>query len=87
MNNSLDTENQIRLDGILASVKDAVIAMDEGQHIVLFNPAAELMFGRLAGEAMGTRSRNSSPWRVEMATTVSSAAFARPGWLIRWRRP
>ena len=55
MNNSLDTENQIRLDGILASVKDAVIAMDEGQHIVLFNPAAELMFGRLAGEAMGTQ--------------------------------
>jgi len=46
-------DSQRRLEGILASAMDAIIAVDESQRIVLFNPAAEKMFQCPAGEAMG----------------------------------
>ena len=43
-----------RLRGILESAMDAVITVDERQHIVLFNAAAEKMFGCPRSEAIGT---------------------------------
>jgi PAS domain S-box-containing protein len=46
-------ESKERLAGIVSSAMDAIITVDEDQHIVLFNEAAERMFGCPAAEAIG----------------------------------
>ena len=42
-----------RLDGMINAAMDAIITVDRSHRVVLFNPAAERMFGRRAADMMG----------------------------------
>jgi two-component system, NarL family, sensor histidine kinase UhpB len=47
-------EGAARLSGIIQSAMDGIITVDERQDIVIFNPAAEAMFGCTAADVLGT---------------------------------
>lgn len=61
---------------IIQSVKVAVIAVDEQQRIVLFNPAAELIFRVSAEEVMGQSLERFIPQRAKAAHRQHLAAYA-----------
>jgi hypothetical protein len=46
-------EDRDRLDGILNTVMEGIVSIDERQHIVIFNPGAERMFGQPAAHMLG----------------------------------
>ncbi|MDB4950009.1 MAG: ATP-binding region ATPase domain protein [Gemmatimonadetes bacterium] len=46
-------ESEARMAEIVGSAMEAIITFDEGQHVTLFNAAAERMFGVSAEEAIG----------------------------------
>jgi PAS domain S-box-containing protein len=83
------------LAGLIESAMDAIISMDDRHRIVLFNPAAEQMFGLSAAEAMGqpielllpeeARHRHAEQIRTFARAGVSSRQLAGPG-CVRGRR-
>jgi len=47
-------ESQALFSGVINSAMDAVMTVDSAQRVVLFNLAAEQMFGCVAAEALGS---------------------------------
>src|SRR5262245_58191286 len=72
-------ESKERLDGIVSSAMDAIITVDEDQRVVLFNDAAERMFGCSAAEALGRPFNRFIPERFRDAHTELVRRFGETG--------
>jgi len=46
-------QHELRIEGVIASMAEGIVSIDETLRIVLFNPAAEQMFGRSREEVLG----------------------------------
>jgi len=72
-------ESNARLIGIVTSAMDAIIAIDDDQHIVVFNPAAEKMFGYPAHEAIGSPLGRFIPQRFQAGHREHVREFGETG--------
>ncbi len=89
-------ESRARLDAIIHSAMDAILTMDEHQRILLFNTAAEKMFGCSAEQAIGESIERFIPHRFHAAHAEHVRKFAESGvtnramgkqqplWAVRW---
>ena len=68
-----------RMAGIIKSAMDAVIMVDEGQRIVLFNPTAEKLFGCNAAEVLGHPLERFIPQRFRTAHARHVLLFGQSG--------
>jgi len=76
---ALRARSESRLRGIVDSAMDAIITVDEGQRVVLFNAAAEAMFGCPRREAMGAPLASFIPERFRAAHAGHVERFGRDG--------
>ncbi|CAG0978870.1 two-component system, cell cycle sensor histidine kinase and response regulator CckA [Phycisphaerales bacterium] len=72
-------DNQARLSGIIESAMDAIITVDERQRIVMFNHAAERIFGVKAEQAIGGPLERFIPERFRAPHTSHIQGFAKTG--------
>jgi PAS domain S-box-containing protein len=79
-------ESRERLNGIVSSAMDAIITVDEEQRVVLFNEAAERMFGCPAAEALGHPFNRFIPERYRGAHTELVRRFGETGGASRAMR-
>jgi PAS domain S-box-containing protein len=72
-------DTEARYAAILESAMDAVITIDDSQRVVLFNQAAEAMFGCSRPEALGQPLDRFLPQRFRAAHHGHIAAFGKAG--------
>lgn len=60
------TRNEAQMAGIIGSAMDAIITVDDNHHIMLFNAAAERIFGCTAAEALGQSIERFIPERFRL---------------------
>ena len=68
---------ELRLNAIVQSAMDAIITVDSDQRVVLFNAAAEKMFGCSVAEAMGSSLDRFIPQRMRASHRAHVERFAR----------
>jgi PAS domain S-box-containing protein len=73
------TASEARLTSIVGSAMDAIITIDKQQRIVLFNTAAERLFGCTAAEAIGTPIERFIPARYRSAHAEYVLHFGETG--------
>ncbi len=76
-------EREASLEGIISSAMDAIVTMDESGRIILFNPAAERMFGCAAADALGSRLDRFIPERFRHEHRKHVARFGESGQMAR----
>ena len=76
---TLLTRSEMRLRSILDSAMDAIITTDDAQNVVLFNNAAETMFGWSRQEALGAPLGQFIPERFRRAHGEHVARFGEAG--------
>jgi PAS domain S-box-containing protein len=81
-NQLLHTSEQ-QYAGIVGSAIDGIVTVDEDQRIVLFNAAAEKMFGYTASEMLGQSLQRLMPVRYQVAHAVHVKEFGRTGNTLR----
>lgn len=72
-------ENEERFRRLVDSIMDGVISIDADQRVILFNPAAERMFGLSAAEVLGGPLDRLLPVRHRAAHVGHVEAFRRDG--------
>ena len=72
-------ESEARFAGIINSATDGIITVNREQRIVLFNPAAEQMFGHPADQLMGQPLDRLIPQRFQHAHTRHVETFGKTG--------
>ena len=72
-------EGELQLDAIVRSAMDAIITVDATHRIVLFNAAAQKMFGCSAEDAIGTPLDRFIPERFRGAHAAHIERFTRTG--------
>jgi PAS domain S-box-containing protein len=72
-------DSEARLNGIVQSAMDGIITVDQDQRIVLFNGAAERLFGCPADEAIGGSLDRFIPERLRAAHRANVERFAASG--------
>jgi PAS domain S-box-containing protein len=72
-------EGEARLAGIVSSAMDAIITVDVGQRVVLFNAAAEKMFGCSSSDALGQTVDQFIPERLRLGHPVHIQEFGATG--------
>ena len=72
-------QSEARLAGIIASAPDAIITVNEAQRIVVFNAAAERMFGCPMADALGGPLDRFIPARFRRAHTEHIRGFGQTG--------
>ncbi len=72
-------ESRLRMEHIIESAMDAFVTVDERQRIMLFNPAAERMFGVAAEEAIGAPIERFIPRRFRAGHAEDIRRFKETG--------
>ena len=72
-------ESQARFESVIDSAMDAIISIDEAQQVVVFNAAAERMFGCAAAEALGQPLDRFIPVRLRATHRKHVRAFGATG--------
>src|SRR5262245_33013323 len=80
---ALLARTEARLRGIVESAMDAIIIVDASQHVVLFNAAAEAMFGCARDAALGAPLGRFIPERFRVAHTAHVRHFGETGIVSR----